>query len=105
MWSLLVSAPLQVSNPTLEEAIRGFRVVRNETQELVFNKPGDYLVPEAAVPQAAAEASEHWGSETHDAELDLAGAAAVAAAEAVETTAPALEERVSIGAGADILGS
>lgn len=50
---------LQVSNPTLEEAIRGFRVIKNDTTELVFDKPGEYRVPErsafAAVQQAVAD--------------------------------------------------
>jgi hypothetical protein len=55
----------QVSSPTLEEAIRGFRVIRNETTELVFDKPGDYIVPEpapAATPAAEAADSTQPGS-------------------------------------------
>lgn len=58
-------ASIQVSSPTLEEAIRGFRVTRNETTELVFDKPGEYLVPEpapAATPAAEAADSTQPGS-------------------------------------------
>lgn len=51
-WSLL----LQVSDPTPEEAIRGFRVIHSETTELVFDKPGEYMVPEP-VPAASASAN------------------------------------------------
>ncbi|KXZ48443.1 hypothetical protein GPECTOR_28g853 [Gonium pectorale] len=41
-----------------EERIRGFKVVRKETKELVFDKPGDYSVPEAAPAPKPAPAAE-----------------------------------------------
>eukprot|EP00878_Enallax_costatus_P012422 GHUV01012973.1.p1 GENE.GHUV01012973.1~~GHUV01012973.1.p1 ORF type:complete len:435 (+),score=164.29 GHUV01012973.1:385-1689(+) len=52
----------QVKDATPEEAIRGFRVIRNETSEFIFDKPGQYTVPEksaaaAEQPTAAAEAA------------------------------------------------
>jgi UDP-sugar pyrophosphorylase len=80
---------MQVSQPTLEEAIRGFRVVKQDTLELVFDKPGDYVIPEA--PPAPKEA-----------DLDMVGAAAqppaaAAAAEGVAVAEPA--EQVSGGGG------
>jgi hypothetical protein len=34
--------------------MRGFRVVRDDTLELVFDKPGRYVVPEVAAPMPAA---------------------------------------------------
>uniref|UniRef100_A0A383VCY8 UTP-monosaccharide-1-phosphate uridylyltransferase n=1 Tax=Tetradesmus obliquus TaxID=3088 RepID=A0A383VCY8_TETOB len=68
----------KVDSPTLEEAIRGFRVIRNETLELVFDQPGDYIVPQPAAAAAAAD-------EAPAAEVpgDEAAAAATAAAAAV----------------------
>jgi hypothetical protein len=47
-----------VDNPSLEEAIRGFRVIRNDTMELVFDQPGEYIVPEPSKAAAAAAAPE-----------------------------------------------
>lgn len=46
----------QVSDPTPEEAIRGFRVIRSDTTELVFDKPGEYRVPVKAAMTAVQEA-------------------------------------------------
>lgn len=109
---------VQVVSPTLEEAIRGFRVVRNATQELVFDKPGDYLVPEPAA--AAAEAPAQQIAQSDDA-VDKAGAApttTTAAAAVQETAVPvgsaggsaagepseggsAGADAVAVGAGAD----
>jgi hypothetical protein len=108
---------VQVVSPSLEEAIRGFRVVRNATQELVFDKPGDYLIPE---PAAAAEAPAQQVAQSDDT-LDMEGAAPPAAA-GQETVVPvgsaggsvagepseggnAEVEAVAVGAGANIFGS
>lgn len=73
----------QVSSPTLEEAIRGFRVVRNETTELVFDKPGEYLIPEPA-PAAPATAP---AAEVPPAQQESAAADGPAAKEAQAATA------------------
>jgi hypothetical protein len=74
MLMLLMLLPLsQVDSPTLEEAIRGFRVIRNETMELVFDQPGEYIVPQ---PAAAAAADE--GPAAAAAPEDEAAAAATA---------------------------
>jgi hypothetical protein len=84
----------QVSQPTLEEAIRGFRVERQETLELVFDKPGDYVIPEAAAPKEAEQGVSH--DDAAGADLDIAGAAA-AAVEGVAVAEPAVQ--VSGGGG------
>jgi hypothetical protein len=68
---------LQVSDPTLEEAIRGFRVIKNDTMELIFDKPGNYILPEPAVAAAADTAAA-------TAEDEAAAAAAAVTSEAVE---------------------
>jgi hypothetical protein len=102
---------VQVANPSLEEAIRGFRVVRNATQELVFDKPGVYFVPE---PAAAADASAQQVAQSDDA-VDMAGAAPASVQETLVPVGSATGEpseggnaeveAVAVGAGADIFGS
>lgn len=55
---LLACCPsCQVTDATPEEAIRGFRVERKETRELVFDTPGDYMVPELAHAAAGVQPS------------------------------------------------
>lgn len=98
-WSVkqyCVSA--QVSDPTPEEVIRGFRVVRKETHELVFDQPGDYLVPPETSPAAAAGAAAPAAQNQNevDAALEIQGGPkqppAAAAAAAPEASLAAKQE-------------
>jgi hypothetical protein len=76
---------MQVSNPTLEEAIRGFRVIKNDTLELVFDKPGTYTVPEPAAAAAAEEApAASKAAPAASPEDEAAAAAAAVTAKAFE---------------------
>lgn len=48
----------QFSDAKEEELIRGYRVVKADTLELVFDAPGDYTVPEKRAPAVGAAAAE-----------------------------------------------
>jgi hypothetical protein len=73
-----------VDNPTLEEAIRGFRVIRNDTMEFVFDQPGEYIVPEPSKPAAAEEAPAAATAAAAAPEDEAAAAAAAVTAKAFE---------------------
>jgi hypothetical protein len=81
LLTVLLLLLLQVSDPTLEEAIRGFRVIKNDTLELVFDKPGDYTVPEpaAAAAEEAPAVSEAAAAAAFPEDEAAAAAAAVTA--------------------------
>ena len=106
----------QVSSPTLEEAIRGFRVVRNETTELVFDKPGEYLIPEPApaapatapaaeVPAAQQESAAAEGPTAKEAEVAAAAAEPAAGSVGGSGGDGGLVAAVKEAAQADIFGA
>ncbi|GLC50653.1 hypothetical protein PLESTB_000403900 [Pleodorina starrii] len=86
--------PLEGEAASEEERIRGFKVVRRETRELIFDKPGSYTVAEAEQQeqeQRSAPAAEEAAAAP--AAEETAEAPAVTEAAAEETAeAPAAEE-------------
>mmetsp|Transcript_13425 Transcript_13425/g.32803 ORF Transcript_13425/g.32803 Transcript_13425/m.32803 type:complete len:805 (-) Transcript_13425:652-3066(-) len=78
--------PLKDSDPAPEEErIRGFKVVRKETAEYIFDKPGTYTVGQVKAPAAAAAAAPPAPA----APAKPAAAAAAAAPKSVSVPAPA----------------
>ncbi len=94
--------PEQLPDVKEEEAIRGFRVIKADTTELIFDTPGDYLVPQKLPRTPSVTAAEE---EEEDAAAVAAGPAdAEAVAGAVAAIAAAVgggdgDGRALVGAG------
>jgi UDP-sugar pyrophosphorylase len=85
------AAWLQASDaPTPEEAIRGFRVVKGETTELVFDSPGTYVVPQQS-SSSSRSSSPAAAAASPSEEEPVVAAAGAAPASSAAPAAPAAE--------------